>query len=56
MIQVLTEKAKSLVEELKSIETQFTVKKEEYLKVQGALEALHELEEDLTAKAKAAKL
>lgn len=56
MMTVLTERAKGLVEELKSLEAQFSNKKEEYLKVQGALEALHELEEDLTQKARDAML
>jgi hypothetical protein len=40
MIEKLTEKARVLREELIQIESQFSLKKEEYLKVQGALEAL----------------
>jgi len=45
MINVLIERAKVLAESLKDLEAQFNVKKEEYLKVQGALEALRELKE-----------
>ena len=45
MTEVLTEKANKLRDELISLEQQFNVKKEEFLKVQGALEALNELEE-----------
>ena len=45
MTEVLTEKANKLRDELISLEQQFNQKKEEFLKVQGALEALNELEE-----------
>lgn len=44
MTTILTERAKKLIEEIQSIEAQFNIKKEEYLKVQGALEALNELD------------
>ena len=43
MTEKLTERAQSLKEELMNIEAQFNVKKEEFLKVQGALEALQAL-------------
>lgn len=43
MTERLTEKAKSLKEDLMNIEAQFNLKKEEFLKVQGALEALQAL-------------
>jgi hypothetical protein len=45
MTELLTEKANNLRDELISLEQQFNQKKEEFLKVQGALEALNELEE-----------
>ena len=45
MTEKLTQRAKELKEELLNIETQFNVKKEEFLKVQGALEALQALTE-----------
>jgi hypothetical protein len=45
MTEKLTERAKALKEELMNIEAQFNVKKEEFLKVQGALEALEALTE-----------
>ncbi len=44
MIETLTEKATSIRDELLSLEQQFNLKKEEFLKIQGALEALSELE------------
>jgi len=43
MKEKLTQRAQELKEELISIETQFNIKKEEFLKVQGALEALEAL-------------
>jgi hypothetical protein len=43
MTEKLTERAKSLKEDLMNIEAQFNLKKEEFLKVQGALEALEAL-------------
>lgn len=43
MIEKLNERAKELKEELMNIEAQFNIKKEEFLKVQGALEALQAL-------------
>lgn len=45
MTEVLTEKATKLREELISLEQQFNQKKEEFIKVQGALEALNELKD-----------
>lgn len=45
MISTLTERATEIAEALRNIEAQFNVKKEEFLKVQGALEALQELED-----------
>lgn len=44
MIENLTKQLQSLAEELQDLERQFTTKKEQFLKVQGALEALNELE------------
>jgi prefoldin subunit 5 len=46
MTEKLTEQLQSLAEELQSIERQFTAKKEQFLKVQGALEALQELNKE----------
>lgn len=43
MTEKLIQRAQELKEELMNIEAQFNVKKEEYLKVQGALEALEAL-------------
>ena len=40
MIQELSEKEAQLRNELLELEKQFNVKKEQYLKIQGALEAL----------------
>lgn len=48
MINTLTERAKVLAEELKKLEFEFNKRKEEFLKVQGALEALNELSDPLT--------
>jgi hypothetical protein len=45
MLEVLTEKATRLRDELLTLEREFNQKKEEYLKVQGALEAITELED-----------
>ena len=44
LIESLVLKATTIAEELRSIELQFNLKKEEFLKVQGALEALNELD------------
>lgn len=44
MIEKLAKQLQSLAEELQNLEKQFTLKKEEFLKVQGALEVLNELE------------
>ena len=46
MTEKLTEQLQSLAEELQSLERQFTAKKEQFLKVQGALEALVELNKE----------
>lgn len=46
MFETLTEKSNKLREELIELEKTFNIKKEEFLRVQGALEALSELEED----------
>lgn len=40
MIEQLTQRAQDLKSSLIDIENQFNIKKEEFLKVQGALEAL----------------
>lgn len=45
MIESLTEKAVGLRDELLNLEREFNLKKEEFLKVQGALEALNGLQE-----------
>lgn len=41
---VLTERATKVRDELLAMEQEFNKKKEEFLKIQGALEALEELE------------
>ena len=46
MIEKLTKQLQSLVEELQSLEREFVAKKEQFLKVQGALEALVELNKE----------
>lgn len=46
MINSLTQKAIQIRDDLVAIEQQFNTKKEEFLKVQGALEALNILEEE----------
>ena len=46
MINSLTQKAIQIRDDLVAIEQQFNAKKEEFLKVQGALEALNILEEE----------
>jgi len=46
MIENLTKQLQSLAEELQSLERQFVTKKEQFLKVQGALEALVELNKE----------
>ncbi len=42
----LTERAEALREELIELERQFNVKKEEFFKVQGALEAIQAMSQD----------
>ena len=46
MIDQLTKRGTALREELVKIEQEFNQKKEEFLKIQGALEALYELERE----------
>lgn len=46
MIENFTKELQSLAEELQNLERQFMVKKEQFLKVQGALEALVELNKE----------
>ena len=46
MIENFTKQLQSLAEELQGLERQFAAKKEQYLKVQGALEALVELNKE----------
>jgi hypothetical protein len=46
MIEKLTKQLQSLAEELQSLEREFIAKKEQFLKVQGALEALVELNKE----------
>ena len=46
MTEKLTKQLQSLAEELQSIERQFVAKKEQFLKVQGALEVLVELNKE----------
>ena len=45
MIEKLTKQLQSLAEELQSLEREFVAKKEQFLKVQGALEELNKEEE-----------
>ena len=46
MIENFTKQLQSLAEELQSLERQFVAKKEQFIKVQGALEALVELNKE----------
>jgi hypothetical protein len=46
MIENFTKQLQSLAEELQNLEKQFIAKKEQFLKVQGALEALVELNKE----------
>jgi prefoldin subunit 5 len=46
MTESLVNQAQQLAQELQEIERQFVAKKEQFLKVQGALEALSNLEND----------
>ncbi len=46
MIENYTKQLQSLAEELQSLERHFISKKEQFLKVQGALEALVELNKE----------
>lgn len=47
----LEEKAQELTSELVQMEKDFNSKKEHFLKIQGALEALYELERDSSSNA-----
>jgi negative regulator of replication initiation len=51
MIEQLTQRGTSLREELVKMEQEFNQKKEEFLKIQGALEALYELDKDSSSNA-----
>lgn len=44
MLNTLTQRATDLRDELIKMEKEFNIKKEEFLKLQGAIEALSELE------------
>ena len=44
MLEELTDKAEKLKNELMELEQMFNVKKEQYLKIQGAIEALEALD------------
>lgn len=46
MIEDLTERGVRLRDELVEMEKSFNTKKEEFLKIQGALEALYELDKE----------
>lgn len=46
MATQLTERAETLREELIELERQFNMKKEEFFKVQGALEAIQAMSQD----------
>lgn len=46
MAAQLTERAEKLREELIELERQFNIKKEEFFKVQGALEAIQAMSQD----------
>jgi len=46
MIEQLTQRGNTLREELVKMEQEFNQRKEEFLKIQGALEALYELGRD----------
>lgn len=51
MNETLLAKAEELRNELIQLEQDFNLKKEQYLKIQGALEALNELDEDSSSNA-----
>ena len=46
MMEQLTQRGNSLKEDLIKLEQEFNQKKEEFLKIQGALEALYELDRE----------
>ena len=47
MLEELTDKAEKLKNELMELEQMFNVKKEQYLKIQGAIEALEALDQSV---------
>lgn len=51
MNETLLERATTLRDELISLEKEFNLKKEQYLKIQGALEALSELDTNASSTA-----
>ena len=51
MIDDLTERGIKVRDELVELEKKFNTKKEEFLKIQGALEALYELDKDSSSNA-----
>jgi predicted nucleic acid-binding Zn-ribbon protein len=51
MIEQLTQRGTSIREELVKMEQEFNQKKEEFLKIQGALEALYELDRESSSTA-----
>ncbi len=51
MKETLTQRATELRDELLNLEKSFNEKKEQYLKISGALEALNELEADVPSTA-----
>ena len=50
MLEELTDKAEKLKNELMELEQMFNVKKEQYLKIQGAIEALEALDPSVPPK------
>jgi hypothetical protein len=46
MVENLTNQAKEIAEELQTLEKEFNAKKEQFIRIQGALEALNSLEKE----------
>jgi hypothetical protein len=46
MIETLTNQANELAEDLRQIEKDFNIKKEQFIRIQGALEALNSITEE----------
>jgi hypothetical protein len=46
MIENLTNQAKEIAEELQNLEKEFNFKKEQFIRIQGALDALNSLEKE----------